>query len=294
MASMVDAALEYKRISGKHPLILGFVPDLFFASKIEVAAEKLNFQIKWFEQKEHIALESSGATIPQLAEHITGPGFMLLEMITALQPVLIIFDLSNTTLPWREWLPMIKSAPATRRIPVVCFGAHVEGENLIFARSAGADVVMARSAFAKDLSGIIQRTVRIPDLSGLARACSEKLSPLAVKGLEEFNRREYFEAHETLEAAWNQDDSVGRELYRAILQVAVAYLQIERENYQGAMKMFLRLRQWIDPLPDTCRGVNIALLRSDAYQAQEELSRIGMHGMRNFDRSLLKPVLYKT
>jgi predicted metal-dependent hydrolase len=294
MANMFDAALEYTKISGKPPLILCFVPDLFFASKIEVAADRANFQVKWFEPKEQNALENSSPVVPQLAEHITGSGFVLLEMITSLQPVLMIFDLSNTTLPWRDWLPMLKSAPATRRIPVICFGAHVEGETLKFARSAGADVVLARSAFAKDLSGIIQRTARIPDLSGLARACSENLSPLAVKGLEEFNRREYFEAHETLEEAWNQDDSVGRELYRAILQVAVAYLQIERGNYQGAMKMFLRLRQWIDPLPDSCRGVDIAMLRSDAYRAQEELSRIGMQGMQNYDKSLLKPVLYKT
>jgi hypothetical protein len=187
-----------------------------------------------------------------------------------------------------EWLPMIKSAPATRRIPVVCFGAHVEGENLKFARSA-VRMWMARSA-CKGSVWHYPADCGIPDLSGLVRACSENLSP---GKRVEVNRREYSRPRNA-GSAWNQDDSVGRELYRAILQVAVAYLQIERENYQGAMKMFLRLRQWIDPLPDTCRGVNIALLRSDAYQAQEELSRIGMYGMQNFDRSLLKPVLYKT
>jgi hypothetical protein len=48
------------------------------------------------------------------------------------------------------------------------------------------------------------------------------------------------------------------EVYRAVLQVAVAYFQIERGNYNGAAKMFLRLRQWIDPLPDYCRGIDIA------------------------------------
>ena len=95
-----------------------------------------------------------------------------------------------------------------------------------------------------------------------------------------------------MEEAWNQDDSVGRELFRGILQVAVAYLQIERGNYRGAMKMFLRLRQWLDPLPDTCRGVDIAALRKDAYQVQAELLKIGLHSMQSFDRSLLKPVIF--
>jgi len=98
---------------------------------------------------------------------------------------------------------------------------------------------------------------------------------LALHGLEEFNRGEYFDAHETLETAWNIDAGSGRDLYRAILQVAVAYLQIERGNYAGAMKIFLRLRQWIDPLPETCRGVNVAQLRLDARQAREALKSLG-------------------
>jgi hypothetical protein len=89
------------------------------------------------------------------------------------------------------------------------------------------------------------------------------------------------------------DTSPGRELYRAILQVAVAYLQIERGNYAGAMKMFLRLRQWIDPLPETCRGVNVAQLRADAWRARETLIALGKDRIGEFDRELFKPVIYR-
>ena len=70
------------------------------------------------------------------------------------------------------------------------------------------------------------------------------------------------EAHDLFERAWMEDESPGRELYRAILQVAVAYYQISRGNYNGAAKMFLRMRQWIDPLPDFCRGFNVAQLQN--------------------------------
>ena len=118
------------------------------------------------------------------------------------------------------------------------------------------------------------------------------MSDLAVKGLDEFNNRNYFEAHEYLEDAWNEDHSMGRELYRAILQVAVAYLQIERGNYRGAKKMFLRVRQWIDPLPPFCRGVNVAELRSDAFVVQDELSKLDAKNLSDLNRDLLRPIQY--
>jgi hypothetical protein len=288
LANMNDSSQDL----GRTPVILGFVSDLFFGSKIEVGAQTLGFDYVWFELNDSTGGPGVHSTTTQLGEPVAGPGFLLLERITRLQPVLIIFDLSDAIFPWQEWLLMIKSAPATRRIPVIAFGPHVDSEKLKAARSDGADVVLARSAFARELPQILQRVARIPDVPAISAACSESLSDLAVRGLDEFNRGEYFQAHESLEEAWNQEQNAGRELYRAILQVAVAYLQIERNNYRGAMKMLLRVRQWIDPLPAICRGVSIIRLRSDVELVHTELLRIGSQGIQDFDRSLMKPVYF--
>jgi hypothetical protein len=92
--------------------------------------------------------------------------------------------------------------------------------------------------------------------------------------------------------AWMDDESPGREVYRAVLQVAVAYLQIERGNYKGAAKMFLRLRQWIDPLPDSCRGIDIARLRSEAQAVYRELITLGPEHIADFNLNLLRPIFY--
>ena len=75
--------------------------------------------------------------------------------------------------------------------------------------------------------------------------------------------------------------------------MAVAYLQIERGNYNGALKMFLRVRQWIDPLPDLCRGVDVAQLRADARHVHESLLALGREGIGRFDRRLFKRVVYE-
>lgn len=275
------------------PLIIGFISDLMFAVRIEDVARHLNFEVKWIERAEQVAPPDPLAPTRQLAEHLIGPGAVLLDQLTFLKPALLIFDLGNQEIPWRAWIALIKSVPATRRIPVLCYGSHVDGDTLKAAQGAGADKVLARSRFVSDLPELIQKYARIPDYLALEEVCHLPLSNFALKGLELFNHGEYFEAHEYLESAWNEDETVGKELYRAILQVAVAYLQIERGNYNGAMKMFLRMRQWIDPLPDVCRGVNIAQLRADAYKAREVMVTLGRERIREFDRRLLRPVIYQ-
>jgi len=273
-------------------LIVGFVADLMFTVKIEAAAARLNYDLLWIERADQITADSAMLEHTP-AEHVSGAGAALIDQLTRWRPALILVDLGNQAVPWRSWLPLIKSVPATRRIPVVCFGSHVDVETMKMARSCGADAVLARSRFVQDLPELIQRYARIPDYAAIEAACRQPLSALALKGLEEFNHGEFFESHESLEAAWNADQSAGRDLYRAILQVAVAYLQIERGNFNGAVKMFLRMRQWIEPLPDNCRGVDIAGLRADAEQVRQALMELGPERIRDFDRSLFRPVIYE-
>jgi CheY-like chemotaxis protein len=280
--------------ASKTPLILAFLSDLIFATRVETTAERLGFRVRLIERQSQIApADEHSPSFRQIGEQTTGPGAALMEQLTLWKPVLILFDLGNAEIPWRQWLPLIKSAPATRRIPVVAYGSHVDTETMKLAASCGADAVLARSRFTADLPEILQKYAWKSNPAVLEEACAQPLSELARRGLEEFNRGLFFEAHESLEAAWKEDVSAGRDLYQAILQVAVAYLQIERGNYHGAQKMFWRVRQWIDPLPDTCRGVDVARLRQDAERVRQALVASGAGRIGEFDRRLFKPVLYQ-
>jgi len=274
------------------PLIVAFVSDLYFASRIDSIAQKMGYRAQFIERSEELmSLAPNGALNPGV-ESIEGMG--LLDFITRIHPVLIFFDLNNQDVPWGDWITLLKTSPASRRIPVVCFGSHRNVADFTTAKSAGADAVFARSQFVDTLGTIIQSFSRNIDFAALGNTCQELLSITALHGLELFNRGEYFDAHEILEEAWNQDDTQGKELYRAILQVAVTYYQIERGNYRGAMKMFLRLRQWIDPLPDRCRGVDISRLRQDVQQVYEHLVNLGETRIQEFDRRLFKPIQFVT
>jgi predicted metal-dependent hydrolase len=273
--------------------VVAFVANLMFSTPIESVAQAEGFRVKLFENREQIASSEDSSLKSDFSERLGGSGGSLLDLLSTWRPVLIIFDLENAGIPWREWLPLIKTSPATRRLPVICFGSHMDIDAIQAAKSGGADAVLARSRFVKDLPEIIHKYARLPDYEALEQTCTLPLPKLALEGLELFNRGQYFEAHEVLEEAWNQDKTPGRELYRGILQIGVAYLQIERGNFNGAIKIFLRARQWLDPLPDVCRGVDVAQLRRDAAQVYASIQTLGPRRLEKFDRRLFKSIVYE-
>jgi CheY-like chemotaxis protein len=59
----------------------------------------------------------------------------------------------------------LKSDPETATIPVIAFGSHVNAEALRAAREAGADRVLARSAFVRDLPALLGGTPPADDAS---------------------------------------------------------------------------------------------------------------------------------
>lgn len=269
------------------PLIIAFVADLMFTTRIALAAEHLGYRVEWIETADRLgALDPDAAPEPP-GEALRGREGRLFEAIVRRQPALLLFDLNNDAIPWREWIAALKSAAATRRIPVLCFGPHEDVATMTAAKSAGADAVLARSRFTTDMPALFQRYARLPDRPALDAACAEPLSELARTGIERFNRGEFYAAHDALEEAWMSDSGAGRDLYRGILQVGIAYYQIEQGNYRGAVKMLLRVRQWLDPLPAVCRGVDVAGLRADVERVYTALTALGPERVAAFDRALL-------
>src|SRR5690606_5454817 len=136
---------------------------------------------------------------------------------------------------------------------------------------------------------------RIPDperIEQLECECQDPLPELAQEGIRKFNAGEYYEQHDLFEEQWMAIETPGRDLYRAVLQVGVAYFQIQRGNYRGALKMLQRSVQWLVTLPDTCQGINIKKLREDSFRVRAELERLGEERISEFDMSLIKDVEY--
>lgn len=274
------------------PIIVGFVSDLLFTTKIANVARHLGYRMEWVEKATDLGEFDERTLQERPGELLYGREGKLFAMITRWQPALLLFDLTNEAIPWHVWIQALKASPSTRNIPILCFGPHESVEIMQRAKKIGANAVVARSKFTADLPHLLQKYTRIPDYETLQETCQEPLSELAVRGIEMFNQGHYYKCHDDLEEAWVQDQSAGRNLYKAILQVAITYYQIERGNYRGALKLLMRVRQWLVPLPDTCRGVNVARLRQNVQRVQEALTQLEPHEIDQFDRNLFQSVEY--
>lgn len=206
-----------------------------------------------------------------------------------MQPALLVVDGDRDG--WGFWATTPKTSPATRRIPVLVTAASAAGRAA--ALGAGADYALPPAQLLALGAQLVTGYARLPDparQAALDCGCAEPLPPLARAGVDRFNAGEYYPQHDLFEEQWVNTEGPVRDLYRAILQVGVAYYQIERGNWRGAHKMLLRAAQWLLILPDTCQGVDVAQLRADAARVRAELERLGPEGMARFDRALLRPL----
>ncbi len=123
--------------------------------------------------------------------------------------------------------------------------------------------------------------------------CDGSLHERARRGIVLFNEGQYFEAHEELEAAWREEKGAIRRLYQGILEAAVTYLHITRRNYRGALKVYGRSMRWLKDWPERCRGVDVGQLRRDLTAAIEAMQRLDKKDAADFDRGLLKPLIWQ-
>jgi len=278
-------------VASDEPLILAITADYFLIPRLEDAARSLGFRLEVVQSAADLGAD--GPPIPRaipLTEPLVGPDAAFVRSLVDRRPALMLVDTSHDTVPWEHWIQTVKTGSATRRIPIVAFGPHVEAETLLRAVSAGADEAVSLGKLQASLAEIIQRRARRVDLAALEEACTRPLSELGAQGLELLNSGEYFEAHEVLEKAWMEAQEWHGYLYRSLLQVSVAYLQVQRANYAGVVKMLLRLKQWLEPLPDHCSGVDIAGLKRNMTEFAAAVEAVGVDGVAGLDPAILRPV----
>jgi predicted metal-dependent hydrolase len=245
-----------------HGTILFLSEDLLSFPGLQDLVRGMGYELLHIQRASELDAEGEPVDRPTpLTEPLTGAEAGLIARLSEVQPALMIVDLSTQRLAWDRWIQVIKTSAATRRIPIIAYGPHVQVDTLKTARSMGADLVVSRGRFHRAAPELIQEWARTSSHTQLREACEGELPPLVVEGIKLLNQQEFYQAHELLENAWMAAERAEGYMYRALLQVDVAYLQLQRGNLAGVLKMLLRVRQWIDPLPAKCRGVDIAALR---------------------------------
>lgn len=260
-----------------HAKIIALVDDDSLRRQIERIGADFGAQILW-------RLEEGG----------------VVKFVADIRPLLVLVDLRTTSSEWRGIVRKLKRSPATRRLTVIGFAYDLDDNLRESARVVMVDEVFdARDApqggILTTLAARIDAYARRSDAeiqSDIAADCEKPLPALAKMGIEAFNAREFYEAHELLEFAWVDEAGAVRNVYRSILQVGVAYYHIQRGNYWAAVKMFLRAIQWLAPLPERCHRIDIARFREDTQAARQALESLGPERVAEFDMTLFKPVIF--
>jgi len=90
-------------------------------------------------------------------------------------------------------------------------------------------------------------------------------------GVELFNRAEYFECHEVLEAEWTPERGPRRLFLQSLIHVAVGLYHIQRGNSVGSMRQLRKaLRKLAGYLP-ACEGIDTARLYADTLAVLEQV-----------------------
>ena len=274
----------------RRPILL-LSQDVFLLPRLQDAAAALGFHLVVLGG---LASSQLAAAPPDdermLTEPLHGPDAGFIRQIAEIQPALILLDLGDPSLPALHWLQRLKTSAATRRMPVLAFGPHVEAARLNQARQLGAEAVVPRSRLQSGLADLI-RTHALPEMSDAIRSgCDRPLSSPAERGLDLMCRGAYFEAHEAFEEAWLKSDPAQHGLYRALVQTCVTYLHLQRGNRPGAAKLLLRIHQWLDPLPDRCSGLDVAAWKADLQALRAAMDAAGDDASATIDPRLLRPL----
>ena len=121
----------------EQPRVLVVVDDLFFLTKIQTTLK-------------HLGLTS---------QVVTQRAALQTYVRAAVAPVLVIVDLTLRTDDAVAVIRAIRATDSGAPVTVLGFGAHVAVETRQQALQAGADQVVAKSAFANHLPDLIQQFV---------------------------------------------------------------------------------------------------------------------------------------
>lgn len=92
----------------------------------------------------------------------------------------------------------------------------------------------------------------------------EEVAEHFAKGVEMFNRGDFFEAHEEMEEAMNllEDDTSDWDFYLGMLRAAVANHKLADGEVASAMLHLGAALKFLEPYPDLHRGVRLREFRS--------------------------------
>jgi predicted metal-dependent hydrolase len=92
------------------------------------------------------------------------------------------------------------------------------------------------------------------------------------RGIDLFNRRDFFASHELFEELWREAADEDRPLYEALVQLATAFhLRFNRGGQRGTVNLLTQALLRLDDLRPAARGIDTAVLYEEVSGYVERL-----------------------
>lgn len=117
----------------------------------------------------------------------------------------------------------------------------------------------------------------LPDNRG-----ASSVPPELARFIDEFNQREYFRAHDTLEAAWKRSRGSERVFLQGLIQIAVGLAHVQRGNLAGALAQLDKGSANLIGASDALFGIDVLGLQRQATVVRSVIQVLGPSGLRDF------------
>jgi len=111
--------------------------------------------------------------------------------------------------------------------------------------------------------------------------------------VDQFNRRWYFESHETLEDLWQVTPLPEREFFQGVIQVAAAFVHYARGEYPGIFKLLDSARAKLSAFAPATFGVDVEQLLGDLDEVRGAIEALGPERLPELDESRVPRIVIR-
>ena len=111
------------------------------------------------------------------------------------------------------------------------------------------------------------------------------------RGIEEFNRGDYFECHETLEDVWMLETGKDKRFYQGLIQLSVGFFHLFNHNLRGAESQWKKGVEKLTDYGGEHLGVDLNSLLANMRCCQQTLESVRAGRRAEFDWSLAPQII---
>ena len=120
--------------------------------------------------------------------------------------------------------------------------------------------------------------------------CEESPPGQMLLAIRQFNNREWYECHETIEELWLGESGEMRDFLQGTLQISVALLHWRNGNHGGAVSLLASGVNYLKRVSDVCLWVDVPVLIADSDRVRATLEALGKDRMKLLDSMLIPQI----